>query len=173
MAESKAEMGPYYAPADYAGLFRRFAILFVDGFVAFIALGIIGVALNDPGDRSITPAQLSSFAVFCWLYFVVLETYAGTLGFLVTRVRIVTLKGERPGLFRMTFRFLIWILGPINALVDFIWLTGDDYKQTLRDKIAGTLVIRKDAVPAGTGEIRLNRYQLLGHSFVFYEVKKP
>jgi hypothetical protein len=58
-------------------------------------------------------------------------------------------------------------------MFDLLWLTGDDYKQTLRDKFAGTVVIRKKAVPAGTGEIRLNRYQMLGYSFVFYEVRKP
>jgi hypothetical protein len=58
----------------------------------------------------------------------------------------------------------------MNALVDFYWLTGDDHQQTLRDKFAGTLVVRKDAVPAGEGPIRLNRNHFLGQSFVFYEV---
>src|SRR5207249_2120250 len=111
---------------------------------------------------------------FCYAYLVFLEASPiGTLGFLLTGVKIVTLKGERPSFLRMTFRLLLWFLGPFNVLVDLWWLTGDDCKQTLRDKCAGTIVIRKTAVPAGHGEITLKRYQLLAHSFVFYEVRKP
>lgn len=173
MAESTPETGLHDAPSDSAGLFRRFAILFIDASVAFAALAAISIALPDSGRARFTPAQAWSFTVFCWIYCVALETYAGTPGFLLTGVRIATIKGERPGLLRMTFRLLIWVIGPINMLVDLLWLTGDDYKQTLRDKFAGTVVILKKAVPAGTGEIRLNRCRFLGQSFVFYEVMKP
>jgi uncharacterized RDD family membrane protein YckC len=169
------EMGHYFAPQDHAGLFRRFLIITVDlavAALAAIAIAAIGMAADEGG--SLPALSVYAWIAFCYAYFVFLEASdIGTLGFRVTGVRIVTLKGERPSLLRMTFRLLIWVLGPINVLVDLFWLTGDENKQTLRDKFAGTLVVRKRAHPLGTGEIRLNRYQFLGNSFVFYEVTRP
>jgi uncharacterized RDD family membrane protein YckC len=111
---------------------------------------------------------------FAFAYLVLLErSSVGTLGYLLTGVRIVTLKGERPSILRMTYRLLLWVAGPFHPFVDFTWLTGDEFRQTLRDKPAGTVVVRKSAVPAGVGELRLNRYQFQTFSFVFYEVRKP
>ncbi len=171
------DLGDYYAPQDYAGLFRRFLNIVIDLGVTAIAAMIILAAAGaiDPGPlQGHPPRVFFVFAAFCFGYFVLLESSAiGTLGFRLCGVRIATLKGSRPSVLRMTFRLMLWILGPINALMDLYWLTGDDYKQTLRDKLAGTVVVRRDAGPAGTGEIRLNRYQFWGHSFVFYEVQKP
>jgi uncharacterized RDD family membrane protein YckC len=169
------EMGRYFSPQDHAGLFRRFLIIAVDLSVAALAaIAIAAVGIASGAEERIPPLCVYSWLAFCYADFVFLAaTDIGTLGFIVTGVRIVTLKGERPSVLRMTFRLLIWILGPINVVVDLLWLTGDDYKQTLRDKFAGTLVVRKSARPVGTGEIRLNRYQVLGQSFVFYEVTRP
>jgi uncharacterized RDD family membrane protein YckC len=171
------KLGQYYDMGDYAGVIRRFFIIAVDSCVAIGAL-IVLVAVQSIINPH-KPAQISEVILcwwigFCFAYFVVLEASPlGTLGFLLTGVKIVTLEGKRPSILRMTFRFLLWILGPINAIIDLYWMTGDDFKQTLRDKYASTLVIRKRAVPAGTGEIRLNRYQILSYSFVFYEVTRP
>jgi len=174
---SGPELGNLYPPSDHAGLFRRFAILAIDlGVVllAFVAIKAVQLFFQPEDSSRITRTEFWIWVGFSYAYFVLLEASAlGTLGFFLTGVKIVTLKGERPSILRMTFRLLLWILGPINAVVDFYWLTGDDCKQTLRDKFAGTLVIRKDAVPAGVGPIRLNRYHFLGQSFVFYEVVGP
>ncbi|HVE39275.1 MAG TPA: RDD family protein [Planctomycetota bacterium] len=164
------EMGPYYAPDDYAGIFRRVVILVVDG----LALGLSGLVALALSELLHTRAFVLGWLVFAYVYLAFLEaTPIGTLGFLVTGVKVVTLKGERPSLLRMTFRLLLWILGPINFLIDLYWMTGDDFRQTLRDKCAGTLVIRKAAVPAGQGEITLKRYTLLSYCFVFYEIRRP
>ena len=158
--------GVVYADGDYAGFFRRFAIIGVD--LAVLA-GLWGLLSAFEMSRTVFYVG----AGLTWAYLTLLETTLGTLGFWLTGTRIVTLEGKRPGVFRMTFRLLLWIFGPINAFVDFFWLAGDAYKQTLRDKFAGTLVVRKAATPVGTGDIRLNRYQFLGFSLVFYEVTKP
>jgi uncharacterized RDD family membrane protein YckC len=170
-------LGPYYDAQDYAGIVRRFLILAIDGFVAagvFLLLVVIDILLHPDAPPRLSRAVFYGGAGFSYAYFVLLEASAlGTLGFLLTGVKIVTLEGKRPSMLRMTPRFLMWILGPINAIFDLYWMTGDEFKQTLRDKFTGTLVVRKHAIPAGSGEIRLNRYQLLGYSLVFYEVDKP
>ena len=167
-------LGQFYERKDYAGLFRRLVIIAVDlGVLAglYLAVSALDGAIRRDDGPFLSPAAFYSWLALVYTYLVVLEASPiGTLGFLLTGVRIVTLDGRRPSILRMTFRLLFWILGPINALVDLFWLTGDAYRQTLRDKFSGTLIIRKGAVPAGTGAIRLNRYQFLGYSFVFYEV---
>jgi len=43
--------------------------------------------------------------------------------------------------------------------------------QALRDKFAHTYVIRRDAVPTGTGRIAYAHYTLLGTSYLFKEVR--
>jgi uncharacterized RDD family membrane protein YckC len=164
------EIGHYYAAGDYAGLLRRFVIIAVDSCVIAAAGGLF---LFLQAERQFTETVFYSWIAFTYVYLVLLEASAvGTLGFLLTGVKIVTLKGERPSVLRMTFRLLLWTLGPINACLDLYWLTGDDYKQTLRDKFASTYVIRRNAIPAGSGEIRLNRFLFLGYNFVFYEVRR-
>ena len=166
--------GVLYADGDYAGFFRRFLILGVD---AAVLAGLWAILLFlqrvlDP-DVPLSGTLFWVGAGLSWAYLTLLEATVGTLGLRMTGTRVVTLEGKRPTVFRMTFRLLIWIFGPINAFVDFFWLGGDAYKQTLRDKFAGTLVVRKSATPVGTGDIRLNRYQFLVFSLVFYEVSKP
>ena len=96
----------------------------------------------------------------------------GTLGFILTGVKVVNLKGERPSFVRMSFRLFLWVLGPFHPVIDLLWLTGDPDRQTLRDKLAGTYVVRKDAVPCGQGTVRLAHYFLFGLSILFPEVQK-
>ena len=56
----------------------------------------------------------------------------GTLGFLLAGMKIVNLKGERPSFVRMTFRLLLWVLGPFHPMIDLLWLSGDRDRQTPR-----------------------------------------
>ena len=95
----------------------------------------------------------------------------GTLGYMITRVKIVSLEGKKPSIWKMTLRFLLLIVGPINFFFDIFWLTGDEHKQTLRDKIVGNYVIAEDAAPLGRNKILYTSYYLFGWSFVFREVK--
>lgn len=164
------ETAPYYSPGDYAGFIRRSVIIEMD-FVVLLMVGLVCAALHEIG----LPDGIATccFLGFSFAYLVLLERSSiGTLGHLLTGVRVVTLKGERPSVLRMTFRLLLWFSGPFHPLIDLWWLTGDEVRQTLRDKLAGTVVVRKSAVAAGTGAIRLNRYQFHMFSLVFYEVGK-
>ena len=156
--------GVLFAPQDHAGLFRRFFIVAVDGSVvlgAAVALAFLHDAFPD--QIWADPDVLTwTWIALVWGYLVPVEAWVGTVGFLLAGVRISTLTGGRPSLGTMTFRLLLWIFGPLNALVDFIYLGGDPYKQTLRDKLAGTLVVRRGASPVGRGRVRLKRITLLG-----------
>jgi hypothetical protein len=44
-------------------------------------------------------------------------------------------------------------------------------KQTFRDKVSGTYVIKKDAEPTGTGALQLKYYHITSLHFIVLEVK--
>ena len=169
------EEGVYYASTDYAGLFARFVIIGVDLAVLCLLFWIIiglGYALSGEFD-SLILLKLNLTLLLSYVYLVIIKRSDwGTVGYRLTGVRIVSIEGRRPSIWQMTLRLLFLILGPFNFLLDILWLSGDDYKQALRDKIAGTYVVRHDAVPMGRGEQLFVSYFLLGWNFVFREVKQ-
>jgi hypothetical protein len=58
------------------------------------------------------------------------------------------------------------------GLIDFFWITGDDDRQTLRDKLAQTYVIRAGAQPAGRGPIVYEVYHMLAWTLYLPEVRR-
>jgi uncharacterized RDD family membrane protein YckC len=177
-----AELGVYFFPEDYAGLGRRMAILALDFIVLLVACVFLVVfyamangLYHQKYGIDLTPLPFFlGFLAVCWTYLAVIEGLVGTLGFLSADVKIVNLRGERPSIWRMTFRLLICVLfGIFMPVYDLIWLAGDANWQSLRDKLAGTLVVRRDAIPAGGGPIKLRRMMFLGMSLAYFEVKNP
>ena len=97
--------GIYFAPADCAGLFRRFLIAVIDyGIILAVGAALQSLAGSN---RSSLARPTGAWIVLAFAYFVFLESRSGTVGYLLTGVRIVTLKGERPPLLRMAFRYLL------------------------------------------------------------------
>ena len=161
--------GVYYRTADCSGVFRRLFIQAVD-FVALAALiaGLWwGTGFSEVLDEALVPA---SFALG-YAYLAGLKaTRFGTLGYLLADVRLVDLQGRQASLWRSTFRFGFLVFGPLNLLFDLIWVGGDPNRQSIRDKFAGTYVIRRRAIPAGRGPIDYKTYFLMSYSLVFPEV---
>src|SRR5215212_7591002 len=89
----------------------------------------------------------------------------------VAAARIVNLRGERPRRLALLGRLLFAVLGPANFLVDLLWVSSDPSKQALRDKIAHPYVIRKNAAPAGTGQIVYRTYTVFAWTLLAAEVR--
>jgi uncharacterized RDD family membrane protein YckC len=169
--------GVYYARRDYAGFWRRLLVDAVDGSVVLVLVTLITVvsSLMIPNGFAAMPHVLfwSGLAVV-FSYLVVLKRSPWrTLGYRLGGVRIVNLQGEQPSLAAMTLRAMFMFFGPLNVLIDALWLTGDKDRQSLRDKYARTYVIRKRAEAAGHGAIGFATYTLLGNGFLFAEVGEP
>jgi uncharacterized RDD family membrane protein YckC len=150
--------GVYYAANDYVGIGRRLIILIVDGIVlAFLLLAFVVIwAVLGGGPPIIFTAAVFATA---WVYAVLFKrSPLRTVGYWLTGCRLVTLQGERPSLFALTFRSVLWMFGPFNLLFDVFWSGLDDDRQTLRDRFAGTCLINNSAVPIGTGEIHLTYF---------------
>ena len=95
-----------------------------------------------------------------------------TLGYIFMGVKIVDLKGQRPSFFKMAFRYLLLIVGPFSLIHDILWLISEKTKQTFRDKVSGTYVIKKNAEPIGTGILAMKYYHITGLHIIALEVKK-
>ena len=169
--------GVYYAHADYAGFWRRIIIDLIDFAVAVTLALIVSAAVatwvttdHDAIPRIVFWAMLG----VGFLYLIVLKrTNVRTLGYRLAGVRVVDLHGARPSLWALSVRTGFIVAGPLGALVDLLWLTGDRHRQALRDKFAHTYVVRQRAVPAGHGTIAHSTYTILGYGFLFPEVREP
>jgi len=176
MTDHSLGYGVIYEPESFAGFFRRFIIISVDLSIV-IALFYFGLELDSyfyvEYDDYYEDYSTYTMILIIYLYLTVIKSSKlGTFGLLLTGTKIVTLKGQKPNIFKMTFRFLFLLLGPINGIIDFLWLTMNPEKRTFRDCICGTYIIRKNASPIGEGPIHLSRVGLMGQMFLYPSVFK-
>jgi len=164
--------GVYYANHDYAGLLRRLAIICIDSLVLVTIYLVGGTLILTFG--ILNPLQLLvSFWILAWGYLTVMKSTIRTPGYWVTRCRVVTLRGQRPSVSRMTFRLLLCLLSPFTPVIDLLWTSVDEQSQTLRDRFAGTCVVRSRAVPMGTGDVRVSYYHALSYNLTYAAVRVP
>lgn len=124
---------------------RRFLAFLIDSvlvYMFFVLLtGLVLVASPQlDSSETFTTVLGFLFMVAFFLYFPVMWAARGsTLGLMIFGLRVVALDGRALGLKRVTIRLLgFWFLGVLS----FLWLAFDNQKQTLHDKLAGTLVVK-------------------------------
>jgi uncharacterized RDD family membrane protein YckC len=174
MGSDQHKAGVYYLRSDYIGTGRRLLIDVVDIIVAS-TLSLVtsaGSVLLLSTPDAIALGALITWSAVWFGYFVLLKrSRFRTLGYALTGARIVNLQGKSPSIGSLTLRLLFAIFGPLNLLFDLFWIPSDPARQALRDKFAHTYVVRRRALPAGSGGIRYTPYTILGGSFIFQEVK--
>ncbi len=175
------QSGVVYRREDCAGFFRRCLVTGTDAFV-LLAAAALSIPLGalwfvfDPQVKGFWPVFFVVWLIFAYVYLAILgPTEIGTLGFILAGVKIVDLKGKPPSFRRMTLRFLL-LLGfvlrsPLFLLLDLLWLGSDGCRQTMLDKVIGTYLVRKDAMPFLDGVQATVTYQFFGLSLMFPEVK--
>jgi uncharacterized RDD family membrane protein YckC len=163
--------GVYYSEQDLAGLARRSVALAVDLLIVFFVCGAV-VALGP--DAGLPQAVANSLALgLAWLYLAGSKARpVRTVGYRLADVELVDLHGGPVSLWRSTCRFMFLFGGPVNVLLDLIWLTHDPNRQTLRDKLTGTYVVRRGARPIGQGVITYPTYFIATLSFILPEVAR-
>ncbi|TAN22415.1 MAG: RDD family protein [Actinomycetota bacterium] len=67
--------------------------------------------------------------------------YGQTVGAKVARVRVINLDGKQLGYWRATARYLVSGLSALILGLGYLWMLKDARRQTLHDKVAGSLVI--------------------------------
>ena len=154
-AEREAAAGPNGHRHELAGWWRRVGAYLLDALLLLLPIGVF-VALvvtskpdDDEGERWVTLFALTYLATFMlpFVYFTLMHggERGQTLGKRVTGIRVVDGRGEPIGYGRAfgryanTFLFALFV-API--VLDFLWPLWDAKKQSLHDKIAGTVVVR-------------------------------
>lgn len=175
MESTNNSEGVYYDREAYAGFWLRLIVDVIDISV-IMTISIISTTffmrVFSPSEQSIS-VHFLLWAGLWFSYFVLLKRSSfGTLGYKLCKVRVVNLRGERPGILALTFRLIFAVIGPLNMLLDLIWLSGDENCQALRDKFAQTYVVKQDAKPIGTGKITYTDFDLWGWRMIFREVKR-
>ncbi len=167
--------GVYYDRDDYADIFKRFVIDVID-FVFLFFVFIILLTLTDiyfPEDSILFILSFQAWLVFSYIYLALLKLSSfGTIGYMLLGVKLVNLRGTRPTIWETTVRFSFIVVGPLNLIIDLLWLTDDEDKQCFRDKFAGTYVVMKKATPIGIGKILNKIYNLFGMTFFVEEVQR-
>jgi uncharacterized RDD family membrane protein YckC len=171
----KIERGVFFRREDYAPFWKRVLVDLLDLLVfgiIFILLALPVSLLFDGVTRTWLNVITAMFAASLMLYFVVLKRSPfRTAGYRLFNVRIVGLDGNPPGYWALTVRLAFGFFGPLNWLLDLIWLSNDPHRQALRDKFANTYVIKAGAAPSGTGPIAMQQYEILMWNFLFREVR--
>lgn len=173
-ADQPAPMGVYYNRKDYAGVARRLLIDLIDVPVALVlSVLIVGAVWTVVPATEQSPGIVLLLCGAVWFaYFVLLKrSKFRTLGYIALGAQIVNLKGGQPSILSLVGRLFFAFAGPLNFLIDLFWLTGDANRQAIRDKFAGTYVVRLHATPAGAGPIMIRTYMFWGMTFLFREVR--
>ena len=172
------EVGVYYRPQDGVGFLRRVLIDVVDGVVLLLTWTCILVVINLLFLLSYVSAALAQHMCFwsisgiTFAYLVLLKRWGRTLGYLLLGAQLVSIKGTRPSYVSLVIRSLFLFLGPMNTLLDLMWLSADPHRQSIRDKFARTYVIRRGAQPQGQGPIRYMILSMMNYTLIVPEVAR-
>lgn len=165
--------GAYFSPSNYVGLMARMAILIID--ITVLMVLCLGIAFAWESVTEINDDQyLVVVSAVIWLYMAVLKASKfRTVGYWLLGAKIVNLRGQKPSIWRMTFRLLLCFFGPFSLIFDLLWVSTDEQRQTLRDRYAGTCVIKRNAEPIGNAEIKLVSYHAFGFNLMYQQVMPP
>lgn len=144
------------------GVGFRFLALLIDAVVVAIAtcpLTIVAIAASDGDSTSFngTGAAINGLNfVISTAYYVIMETTRGaTVGKMALGLKVVKLDGSRPDWGASIVRNLLRIVDVLPVflpyLVGAILVWTSPRRQRLGDRVANTMVVRKNAVPEITG----------------------
>lgn len=132
--------------AQYAGFWRRFAAVLIDGLVLGVVNAVLSfVILLGLGNSSsgIAVSYVLGFGGAIAYYCFYQARVGQTLGKKALGVKVVDANGQTPTV--MTF-FLREIVGKaISGIIlgiGYLWMLWDGKKQCVHDKIAGTYVVK-------------------------------
>ena len=125
----------------YATFWNRFAAVFIDGLIIGISVQIIDyLILQD------NPVVKFIFNVVTgWLYFAlqVSGPNMATIGKKAMRLKVTDLNGNRITFMQATGRHFGTYISAIILGIGYFMMLWDPKRQTLHDKMAGTLVIQE------------------------------
>ena len=149
--------------APYAGFWRRFVAIVIDGLILtffmfpinlILRVPIFGILNQDePSLEDIIALLRVSFASFAigtlinWIYSASMESskLQATLGKMALNIKVTDLDGRRISFARATGRFFSKILSKLILAIGYLMQPFTARRQALHDMLARTLVVRRGA----------------------------
>jgi uncharacterized RDD family membrane protein YckC len=147
--------------APYAGFWRRFVAILLDGLILTFITFPINMVMRVPmfgwmsADQvgfdeimTILTASLGAMilsTLVSWMYFAVLESskLQGTLGKVALNIRVSDLAGGRISFGRASVRYFGRWLSNLTLCIGYLVQLFTRRRQALHDLVAGTLVVRR------------------------------
>ena len=161
ISELESDIGIYYHEDDYASFSRRIIAAIIDISVIILFSSMILLftrVLNDQINIKSSYLFLISLTLVYFTFFK--RSKLRTIGYILTRIKIVDLSGSKPSLYNMFMRVILLIAGPDDYSKSIELVKIEKTKQSLRDKYLGNYVVNVNAKPIGSGPIITvaNRY---------------
>jgi uncharacterized RDD family membrane protein YckC len=125
-------------PVIYAGFWERFGAAFLDGIILMALNYIISLLLGRTASNVL--------GIFVgWLYYSLQESgpNQATIGKKEVGLKVVNMEGERISFGQATGRHFAKFLSALIIFIGYLMMIWDEKKQTLHDKMANTLVIKR------------------------------
>jgi uncharacterized RDD family membrane protein YckC/Tfp pilus assembly major pilin PilA len=141
-AASAAAVERFSTNHPYAGFWRRAGAYAIDYILVTFTAGIAGALLAGIIGRLMPLAVL----VGVWFYYALMESsdQQATLGKRVVGIKVTDLEGNQISFGRATGRLAAHILSGLILGIGFAMAVFTSRRQTLHDKIAGTLVVKRE-----------------------------
>ncbi len=147
------ETREYFA---YAGFWRRFVAIFIDGLilviVSMIVYSVFGISMFKPNPEMFEDGIPVSYSIAYLInlgiqisYFAYLESSEkqGTFGKQAMGIVVTGLDGERITLLNAVGRYFARIVSALTMGIGYLMQPFTSKKQALHDMIAGTLVYKR------------------------------
>jgi uncharacterized RDD family membrane protein YckC len=128
----------------YASFWERFGASFLDGIIVWVIGTVIRLILG--GSLMATDLNLRDTLlpiIIGWLYFALQESgpKQATLGKKALNIKVCNMEYGRISFLQATGRHFGRYLSALILFIGYLMMLWDQKKQTLHDKMAGTLVI--------------------------------
>jgi len=145
----RSEPLAYDAVLGYAGFWKRFFAVIIDGLIMMIVAGLLGAAWGGVHGAFSNPLGLFSGSLGIgfgvrWLYYTLMESSEAqaTFGKQALDIKVTTLDGRRISWVRANGRFFGKLLSGAILGIGYMMAGFTEKKQGLHDILAGTLVVR-------------------------------
>ena len=134
----------------YAGFWRRAGAYLIDYFlVAFVLKLLAAAMLTGAPSGGKTALYILILSLGGCLYYALLESSdsQATLGKRALGIKVTDLQGEQISFGRALGRVFAHVLSSVIVGFGFVMALFTERRQTLHDKVAGTLVVRREESP--------------------------
>ncbi|WP_346238242.1 RDD family protein [Niabella insulamsoli] len=145
----------------YGSFWERFGALIIDGIALYLVQYVLQMIFGTPSPEEVaalaqnegfgavmsvsyfnTASLLSNLITLLYFSFMHSSSWQATLGKRALGLKVTNMEGGRISFLNALGRYFATILSALIIFIGYLMMLWDDKKQTLHDKLAGTLVVK-------------------------------